>query len=317
MRGACRTLLALAVFAAVTADAPAAEPPAVTCSAERPSVGYGGATRLNAWAAPAAATAPTYRWEVTAGTLDGAGAHPGWSFADVRPGTYAAIVHVRLGGAESECLVRVIVRRDAAERKLPGAPSRETASAFLLPEQAETAGYGLYTYLLLGAPPTDASRERAVRALAAFSILIPDVASLEQYVPRAELNVAYIPLRQAPAGGTTAETLLATYDYARARSLLRRAPGSTRDGPYILSVLQPMSAGATSGPYLFQDLSRVPPHLVETWAKEFLAQAAQERFWEPRTGERMALKLRLTVGVLGAGLPEVHKALDTWIAWTH
>ena len=62
-----RTLLALAVLSAVAAGAGAAEAPALTCSAERPSVDYGGTTRLNAWVGPGAAT--TYRWEVTAGTL--------------------------------------------------------------------------------------------------------------------------------------------------------------------------------------------------------------------------------------------------------
>ena len=52
-----------------------------------------------------------------------------------------------------------------------------------------------------------------------------------------------------------------------------------------------------------------------TWVREFLNQAAQERFWEERTGQQLALKLRLTIGILGVGLPEVRKALDTWIAW--
>jgi hypothetical protein len=297
--------------------APAAEPLVVACSAERPSVGFGEATGVNAWAMPASGARATYAWDVTAGRVDRAAARARWDLADVRPGTYVATVRVTAGGAEGDCVVRVVVRPDAAGRDLTKAPARETGFSVLLPDETEVAGYGLYTYLLFGAPPSAAARDRLLRTLSAFTEVVPDIASLARYVPRGELNVAYIPQRTAPGRTLAVEALLEAYDYARARSLLRRLPGNTRDGPYLLSVLQPLGPGSTGGAYLFQDLSRVPPHLVEPWVKEFLTQAAQERFWEPRTGERLALRLRVTVGVLGAGLPEVRKALDTWISWVH
>jgi hypothetical protein len=51
--------------------------------------------------------------------------------------------------------------------------------------------------------------------------------------------------------------------------------------------------------------------------KEFLNQAAQERFWEAKKGAQFAQRLRATVGVMGAGLPEVKKSLDSWIAWVN
>jgi hypothetical protein len=87
-------------------------------------------------------------------------------------------------------------------------------------------------------------------------------------------------------------------------------------GPYIVSTLTPLSQeGSMEGPRLFQDLSRVPPHLVATWVTEFLNQAAQERFWEERSGRALALRMRLAVGILGTGLPEVRKAVDDWVAW--
>jgi hypothetical protein len=133
------------------------------------------------------------------------------------------------------------------------------------------------------------------------------------------LNIAYVPVRALPERQAPTERLLAEYDYARARSLLRLFPGSNREGPYVVSSLRPLGnsnqPAAMPNPYLFQDLSKVPPHLVSSWVKEFLNQAAQERFWEDRSAERFALRLRVTVGVLAAALPEVKKALDTWIAW--
>ena len=215
-------------------------------------------------------------------------------------------------GIAAECVVRVLVRHDAGPRA-PG-PARETGSALLGPGVREVEGYGLYSYLLLGAPPGAGVRERSVQAIEAFWTVVPEVRALEEYVPRSELNVAYVPVKAAPRTGVTAEWVLDNYDYARARSLLRHLPGANRDGPYLVSVLKPLAGGGGSQ-YLLQDLSSVPPHLAASWVKEFLNQAAQERFWDERTGARLALKLRVTIGVLGEGLPEVRKALDAWIAW--
>jgi hypothetical protein len=188
----------------------------------------------------------------------------------------------------------------------------------LLAGEPEAPGYGLYSYLLFGSQPTEEARERCLRAVEAYWGLIPEIASLEQYVKRKELNIAYLPVRTLPGQPPSTAGVLESYDYARARSLLRYVPGANREGPYILSLLRPVgdSAGAdVLRPHLFQDLSRVPPPLVATWVREFLNQAAQERFWEERTAESFALRLRATVAVLGVALPEVKKALDTWIAW--
>jgi hypothetical protein len=178
----------------------------------------------------------------------------------------------------------------------------------------EADGYGLYSYLLLGAPPDASARDRYAEAIAAFWSVVPEIIALEQYVPRAELNVAYVPVKAIPPGTVAASSILASYDYARARSLLRYLPGANRDGPYLVSALKPLSGDAGKR-YLIQDLSSVPPRLTASWVKEFLNQAAQERFWDERAGARLALKLRVTIGILGDGLPEVKKALDGWISW--
>jgi hypothetical protein len=278
-----------------------------------------------------------YDWDVRVGRLDGRGPEIRWTLGDVRPGRYAAAVRLHDGSVAmtEECVVRVLVVEDASVRgPLPTPPravtpspgpsppsilTRETGGAFLLPDQGEASGYGLYSYLLFGATPGDGARDRYRSALEAYVGLIPDIAALERYVRPAELNIAYVPVQRPPDRSTTPDRLLAEYDYARARSLLRLFPGGNREGPYIVSSLRPLGSGGQPPvlptPYLFQDLSKVPPHLVGSWVKEFLNQAAQERFWEDRSTERFALRLRVTVGVLAAALPEVKKALDTWIAW--
>ena len=81
--------------------------------------------------------------------------------------------------------------------------------------------------------------------------------------------------------------------------------------------LGPLTSAGGQGPYLLQDLSAVPPHLAASWVKEFLNQAAQERFWEERKAVQLASRMRVTIAILGAGLPEVRKAVDDWIAWVH
>ena len=291
----------------------AADPPLVACSAESPSVEPGGAVTVNAWAADSAGRSLRYAWEAPVGHLESRGRQARWNLAGLRPGVYAAVVRVSDGsGSAVECVVRVLVRQDTGPRS-PG-PARETGSALLGPGAREVEGYGLYSYLLLGAPPGAGVRERYVKSIEAFWTVVPDVRALEEYVPRSDLNVAYVPVKAAPGTSVTAEWILDNYDYARARSLLRHLPGANRDGPYLVSALKPLAGGGGSQ-YLFQDLSSVPPHLAASWVKEFLNQAAQERFWDERTGARLALKLRVTVSVLGEGLPEVRKALDGWISW--
>lgn len=297
-----------------------ADSPLVACSAETPSVALDGAVELRAWATAPRGGGLRYSWDGAAGRLEARGDRARWDLRGLRPGAYAATVRVSGATDSIDCIVRVIVRRDAGPRAFGGGqPARETGSALLATGATETEGYGLYSYLLLGAPPEPSARERYLKTIEALWKMIPEIAGLEQLIERQALNVAYVPVRGAPPASVSADWILANYDYARARSVLRHLPGPARDGPYIVSTLRPLGpaggAALASGQYLFQDLTAVPPVLVASWVKEFLNQAAQERFWDERAGARLALRLRLTVGILGAGLPEVRKALDAWISW--
>lgn len=311
-------VLAALLNAAGVVAAFGAEPVALACSADRPTVAIGETVLLKAWAATPPGQTLRYAWEATAGRLEAEGPEARWTLSNLRPGRYAASVRVEgPAGQTAECLLRVIVRQDPAARLLQESRplARETGSALLLESQGEAAEYGLYSYLLLGSPPAGAVRERYLGVIEAVWRLVPEIARLEAHVPRQELNIAYVPVTSPPPGAVSAEWILEKYDYARARTILRLLPGTHRDGPYVVSALRPLAAPTPLGPVLFQDLSRVPPHLVSAWVKEFLNQAAQERFWEERTGQQLAHRLRLTIGVLAAGLPEVRRALDDWIAW--
>jgi hypothetical protein len=322
MTSRAAVLACLGLLVAVGTGVAGAQDVKLACSPERPLAEVGSTVGLRAWAGPGEGGGTRYAWTATDGRLVGEGARARWTLVDMRPGRYAAAVRATsAAGLDEECVVRVVVTAQAPQPRDGIAPPmpRESGSALLLPGQVETPGYGLYSYLLIGAVPGEAGRARALEALDAYWRLLPAMRGLEQYVRRAELNAVHLPLTEAPGTAPTPAALLERYDHARARSLLRRIDGLHRDGPYLVSVLRPLGEDvprAQGARYLVQDLSAVPVHLVREWVKEFLNQAAQERFWEPRALPRFAQKLRLTIGVLSLGLPEVQKALDTWISWT-
>lgn len=195
--------------------------------------------------------------------------------------------------------------------------SRETGRAFLVDTQTEAPGYGLYSYLLFGSPPNnDIIRQRYLQAIIDYRNIIVNIAELRKYFSPHELNITYLPLNLPPPSDPTAEWILDHYNYARARSLLRTLRGSLRDGPYIISTLKPLNTFKTSpDKYLFQDMSSVPPHLISAWVKEFINQAAKERYWEEATARRLVLALRDTIGIISSGVPEVQKALKENIDW--
>jgi hypothetical protein len=208
---------------------------------------------------------------------------------------------------------------------------RETGRDYLIGQQTEKEGYGLYSYLLFGSPPTAVTRDRYHRAIAAY-VTIPPITSIEESLPRWQLNVTYLLLTEPPPPEITqclqsqcisgdvdrvervAQWVFEHYHYARARVLLRALPGSHTSGPYIISYSKPLIGFETrAGPYLYQNLSAVPPHLVLSWVNEFLSQAAQERFWEERTIKQLSLKLFTAIEIRAEGLPDVLAALDKLI----
>jgi hypothetical protein len=304
----------------------------VVCSAETLTVATGKTVRLRVWVDPSQSQDLYYEWSVPVGMLEGTGQEVTWKLIDVKPGAYEAHIRIRdKTGWVSECATQVIVRDAIQVRD----PNRQTGRALLLPDQLESEGYGLYSYLLFGSRPSDANRERYLKAIEEY-LKFPDVARLEKYIMRMDrvtrqearrrLNITYLPLRNSPAAdirskwaagdyGLVAQWMLTHYDYARARVLLSKLSGEHLSGPYIVSVLKPPRGIGAVRPLLFQDQSAVPAHIVPLWMREFLHQAAQERFWQTKTARQLALKLRTIVAVLARALPVTQKALRDRIVW--
>ena len=252
----------------------------VACSPEKPIARPGETIRLTTYAASPTGKPLKYSWSALAGRVDGQGPEVSWNFTDITVGVYEAKVRVTDGGSRIvDCSVRVILQ---SQPRLPTRGNRETGRSFLVSGEVETTGYGLYSYLLLGSPPTAVNRERYHKAIEEY-LRFPDLTRLETFnIPHRTLNITYLPIKVPPERpvldqladeryGEAAAWMLKQYDYERARVLLRDLPGTHREGPYFVSVLRPPSwNNPLSRPYLYQDQSSVPPHLVSLWAREFL-----------------------------------------------
>lgn len=185
--------------------------------------------------------------------------------------------------------------------------------AFLIRDQPEEPGYGLYSYLLFDSPPTNEYRQLHLSAIKAYIREIPDIAILEKDYTRQQLNIAYIPVTkpipQLPEGKTQSEILewwtewiLEHYHYDRARLLLNQIHSTQREGgPYLLSTFSPATVIPPLS-YLFQDLSPIQlilnpedrPKLAFEWVLDFIDRASnpQPSAWNGNALVRFTSGLR-------------------------
>jgi hypothetical protein len=213
-------------------------------------------------------------------------------------------------------------------------PPLETGQSFLKTSQHEAAGYGLYSYLLLGSAHSETMRERYLNTIAAF-LSLPKITNLElpgtpplggtsfqpaMGLPRSQLNIAYIPVDDALSAqdGQLAKAVLEHYDYGRACLLLRSIPRASHpEGPYLVSVLSPIKLNELiSEHYLYQDLSNksITPDLDYAWVAAFQNQAGRVDFWSPDSFKQFMLDLRGAIEIVAAGYGNVRPALATWIS---
>ena len=285
----------------------------LACSPDRPTIASGEdpTLALRAWSA---SPAPLL-WKADSGILKGSGPEVDWDLTGVALGPHTA--RVAIAGTEP-CAIEVRVLGSARG-------GLESGAAYLLTGREEAKGYGLYSYLLFATRPTAHNRERYLAAIEVYLKAVPAILALEAAgIAAHRLNATFLPLtgRAAPSvqnakGEPSADWLLAHYDYARARAILAGLPGEyLGGGPYMVSALAPLGRGRTiAGHYLHQDLSSVPSRIVGLWAREFFSQAAQERFWEERTGRQLALRMRTTVAVLAQAYPDIKNEVQLLIGW--
>jgi hypothetical protein len=260
------------------------------------------------------------------------GARAGWSVLRSKKTAKTKAVVV-LGAALLLCMLNACERASAPAPAPPptaaepppqpevGSPlPRVTGIAVLLQRQTEEPGYGLYSYALLSHIPEQSELPRD-RALLKALLEQPEAAQVGKYLPKARINITYL-LLTSPAPNWEDLTLdqrvdyaLSHYDYGRSAALLASLPQQTGPGPVITSTLAPLSVTAHPHPVLVQDLSTAQPLLMEAYVRQFVAQVAQDRFWEAQTLASFSLKLRNVLEVAATGLGMSQDAVKSWIQY--
>lgn len=301
------------------------------CLTEQPAIVEGESATLQAWASTQdgrpISTPISYEWEVDAGRIEAQAATTRWDLStvkveaqDARRKVIATVKATQPGRSEVSCKVEVFIGRKEATIPDRGTRGENLLSArhFLLPGNTEAPGYGLYSYVLFSSPPKDEEEKaRYLKTIEASLLVLQDVDDyLSRHIRPKSLNVTYIPLKETPnIGKSTAEwaaNVLAAYDYAAAQILLSKVQRAHQDGPYLLSVLAPLSEPGMPA-NLWENLTGVVPELAWNWVKFFTYLAAQQRSWSDESLQLFGLRLRNLIAVGGKVTPSVMKALQTAI----
>ncbi len=216
---------------------------------------------------------------------------------------------------QGECELQLLVSKPSvADKTGADRSARLSGRALLLPTCSEPRGYGLYSYLLFDTPPKDdLERERYLKSLESYLLVLQPIEELERYKHRSELNITLIPVKRnvelpddlssPKQASQAAEQVLAAYDYARASALLANlGKQMAQSGPFLVSMRPTVSNPGVL--FLFFDMSRVTPKLVWDWVRAFCSLAAQERSWSEIELKRLALNICNVIAVAAKATPK-------------
>lgn len=203
-----------------------------------------------------------------------------------------------------------------------GGNVRPTGIGTLVGNRLEPPGFGLYSYLLFGSLPSDATRPLYVAILKASLSKIEPIQGELQTFPPAQLNLYLMPLLSELPQNTQLDDLANWivdkdhYNYPRAQQILAALPGR-RSGVYIISVLsRPIDPSRQlQPPYLLQDLSDVDPRIADAWIQYFLNQAAKDKPWQESVADQLALDLRNNIERVADQMQLAIPAMATAIKW--
>ncbi len=306
------------------------------CLTEQPAIVEGENATLRAWASTPDGqpiSGPiTFLWQVTEGRIETQAAEARWDLSAVRvepkEGRKKLVATVKAtepSRGEVRCAVEVFIGKKEvviSDRGTIRGENLFSAKRYLLPGESAETGYGLYSYLLFSAPPRDKEETtRYLKTIEAYLLVLQDIDEyLLRHVRPSRLNATYIPLKKAPEPGKSnaewAANVLAVYDYTAAQILLGGLDKFYLKGPYLVSVLTPLSEAHTPT-YLFEDLTGVVPELAQDCVRLFTYLAAQERSWSDESLQRFGLRLRNLVAVGGRVAPDAFKGLQKMIQFKH
>jgi len=307
--------------------------PIMTCVPNRPIANPGETIAVRVWINDSPDTATgKITWKASVGTIktNKGSTNATWSFPkeDTSVSTEAPttaqgfVSHKSLGKVECQFGV-YFVPAPVIIRGLKKPPTL-SGKTFLVDGQKEPVGYGLYTYILFGAPPrNDTERERYLKALESYLLVIRPIEEMEHYRSQERLNITLIPLREEPVvveGNLTgpeqarqlAIKLLGVYDYTRAQVILADfGVSGIASGPFLAS--RRVLAKGSNAFQLRQDISHVSPNLVGDWTETFFMLATQESSWTTQTLQKLRLNMLNVIAVAAKNTPLILTALNEWI----
>lgn len=306
----------------------------VICLTEHPAVVEGGGTNLQAWATTRdgepLGQPVSFAWQAPEGTIQGGGSEVQWNLSGVSIGpdelhkkVTATVKAVATGLGEAGCAVEVFIgKKDLAGAEDSSTGTRGgliTGRRFLLPDETEPSGYGLYSYLLLSAKPQDEEEtKRYLKTLEASLQIMNQLQALGRHVRPGQLNATHIPLTELPKGKEDdpdfVKKVLAAYDFARAQVLLNKFVKTYDRGPYLISVKTLLTQAPEPVPlHILQDFTGVVPELAARGVKNFGFLAAQQRTWTEQSMRDLAFKSRNLVAIAGKETPKVAGGLKAMI----
>ena len=199
------------------------------------------------------------------------------------------------------------------------APPRYTPSrSYLVQNEDEEEGFGLYSYLLFSERPNKASKSKYLNILKTYNIKIEEVEDLERYIPRDSLNIIYLPLKNEPNSSfyyleedKKYQWLLRNYDYSRARFYLNKIEAQTGKGPLFLSYSKPLNQVAKlKEDYLVQDLSGVHEDVAVLWVEKFLEVSSKPHYWDEESLKDFTHELRNKIAIGAEALVKSGEALN-------
>jgi hypothetical protein len=304
----------------------------VFCSLSRPIVEPGGSVKASVVAGSGGGVID-YRWTAADGTLvvpsavlsrRSSASEVEWKAGNVSPGVHVIALHARrLGGSTASCSLKVVV---ASPERGSAKPSVADLRRALLPAgDVESAGFGLYSYVIL---PSDCATSTPgdvfdrctlfVRTSLSGIVAQNDFARGSDF-SASRLNLTYLLVKRTippklKAGldqnvDLQVRWVLANYDYARCQKLLWLLGRSTSgDGPSVVSLKDPIflsadtaSGGSHSQPpaYLYQTYSDVSLDTMQLVMTRFQKQSLQADFSQPSSLDAFSRDLRKFVAYAG------------------
>lgn len=195
--------------------------------------------------------------------------------------------------------------------------SKLAGRSYLTGTELEEENYGMYSYVLFANPPNEHNRERYLATIRSYLDFDP-IEGIRNYKPKISLNIVYLPLEDGASNVDHPDSVLANYNYSRASIILNTLPESyvNRGGPYLVSSLNSLTKeNKISEPYVIQDLSSVPPNVIQLWVDEFLEESSGERLWNERALRRLVLHTRTNISIAAEAWPDVEVAVSQFISF--